>query len=176
MKKDNYIIIALDGHDGSGKTTLCKLLAASLGGTYVRPFTVEYGESLIRSAEMKNYHETISIGEEAIREACNNHEGGLLIMDRHWMTVLSLLPKVWHSRWYMFPPVILCWCDLHTTKQRIASRNEEKFSDNYHSYYLETYKKLAHFYDVPVIDTGNNSINTSIFEIINWLKNNKIKL
>ena len=39
-------IIVLDGHDGAGKTMLARLAAATLGGTYVKPFDSTLGDMI----------------------------------------------------------------------------------------------------------------------------------
>jgi thymidylate kinase len=171
---NNNTIITIDGHDGTGKTTLCRLLAKYLVGYYVRPFSGSTGESLLKSANEQDYVETMLIGKNAIRKVCDSYRNKTLIFDRHWMTVLSLLPESYHGNWDLFPPTILCWTDLKTTKSRIASREEEKLNDIYHNKYLEIYKKLANTYNIPIINTSNITIETSMLEIINWLNRNRI--
>ena len=48
------LIVALDGHDGSGKTTLAYALAERLGGTMVRPFAGETGAQLLHAGERQD--------------------------------------------------------------------------------------------------------------------------
>ena len=61
-------IIALDGHDGVGKTTLAKALSDQLNGVYIRPFGGKVGIDLIEAAEAKAYEKVITIGKQAIEE------------------------------------------------------------------------------------------------------------
>ena len=48
-------IIVLDGHDGSGKTTLARLAAETLGGTYVKPFDGTLGDMIMWLSDERRY-------------------------------------------------------------------------------------------------------------------------
>ena len=167
-------ILAFDGHDGSGKTTLSKMMAERLDAKYVRPFGGENGINLIRAAEDKDYPMTLEIGMNSIREIEESYNDSVLVFDRHWMTVLSLVPRSYWPEWSVFPPTVLCWADLETTKSRLALRDEEKFDDDYHSFYLKKYVDLKEYRSSELINTGENDIQSCIKKIEQWLKKIKI--
>jgi len=174
LKTNKNKIIVLDGHDGSGKTTLSKMLAAHINGIYVRPFGGKNGKVLIESAEKKEYELTIQIGIDSIQQIYNQHTNQTLVFDRHWMTVLSLLPEQLWKKWTIYPPTILCWANLQTTKKRLHQRMEQKFDDEYHQSYLNIYKNLVSHHNSLIIDTNRESIQDSLNTINQWLNNNNI--
>ncbi len=172
--KNQNTIIAFDGHDGSGKTSLSKELAALWTGIYVRPFGGITGRMLIESFEHKNFNLTFEIGLNAIRETENLYSNSLLVFDRHWMTVLSLLPKELRLKWSIYPPTVLCWTDLQTTKSRLVKRNEQQFDDKYHQYYIDKYPQLVGTQNLLKIDTGRNDFKSCLNQINEWKTNLKI--
>ncbi|HNO71073.1 MAG TPA: hypothetical protein PKO16_04790 [Bacteroidia bacterium] len=174
MKENDTITIALDGHDGSGKTTISKLVASTLKGIYVRPFAGSKGIALIEAADQEDYDLVLQIGNESIQDIYNQHSNDLLIFDRHWMTVLSLVPENFWNKWLFFPPTILCWANLAITKQRLDERSEKKFDDAYHKNYLTIYKKLANQYGALIIDTSNKNTEQCLAEISKWTYLKKI--
>ena len=167
-------ILAFDGHDGSGKTTLCKAIAEQLGGIYVRPFGGSNGIDLIEAADDKDYLSVLKIGLNSIKEVEKNYSNSILVFDRHWMTVLSLVPEEYWKKWEEYPPTILCWADLSTTKERLATRIEKKFDDEYHKYYLKRYVALKDFKQSKLINTGENNIQSCLNEISLWMATNEI--
>lgn len=167
-------ILAFDGHDGSGKTTLCKIIAEQLGGVYVRPFGGNNGINLIEAADNEDYLSVLKIGMDSIREAEKDYTDSILVFDRHWMTVLSLVPEPYWEKWKDFPPAILCWADLTTTKERLCTRDEAQFDDDYHSYYLNRYVALSNYKQSKLIDTGENNIQSCLKQIRIWMDTIKI--
>ncbi len=170
-----YPIIALDGHDGVGKTTLAKRLAETNCGIYVRPFGGSTGIKLIQAAEAKSYEKVIEIGKNAIEKETESEHAKPLIFDRHWITVLSLLPKQYWKCWPKPVHTFLCSADLETIKSRIAPRKEKKFDDNYHSHYLHTYIQIAKECNCVVIDTDQLSITQACKNIESLIGLKKIE-
>lgn len=154
-------IIAFDGHDGVGKTTLAKTLATAIGGLYLRPFEGSTGLELIAAAEAKAYDKVLQIGKTAIDKKYPSLATSPLIFDRHWITVLSLVPKAYRKCWpphgHMF--TFLCTASLQTIKERIDRRSEKKFEDAYHSYYIQKYLDIAKECQVTVLDTDRLSVD-----------------
>ncbi|MBQ0733512.1 AAA family ATPase [Aquimarina celericrescens] len=162
------IIIALDGHDGVGKTTLAKQLVEQHNGIYVRPFGGKSGIDLIEAADNQYFDKVSAIGKQAINEAMLAYIDHTrpLIFDRHWITVLSLLPE--HNRICWPHPIysFLCSAELTTIKSRLSKRTSEKqFEDAYHSHYLNTYLKIAKVCGSTVIETDHISITGALQKI-----------
>ncbi|MFZ4262456.1 hypothetical protein ACFRAE_10445 [Sphingobacterium sp. HJSM2_6] len=154
---NNHQIIALDGHDAVGKTTLGQLLAAQLNGVYVRPFQGDYGTQLIKLADEEKFEELITFAENRFQEIKKSHIHETLIFDRHWMTVLSLLPKTYWLKWQDFPKTFLLTAQLDTIKHRLSQRIEKQYSDEYHQYYLTLYQELAKQFAVTTLNTDQHT-------------------
>jgi thymidylate kinase len=174
MYKNGNLHIVFDGHDGTGKTTLSQQVADYCGGIYVRPFGGQMGLDLIEAYENKDHQLTIELGFKAIERIDSQYQNSILVFDRHWMTVLSLLEPNYWSILVNTPPTILCWADLQNTKNRLSSRPEKQYSDEYHTMYLNIYKTLAASFGAFVLDTSNKTLEDSFTIIKNWLHTNNI--
>jgi thymidylate kinase len=172
MKKSNNLILAIDGHDGSGKTTLAKLLAEKVNGIYVRPFAEDAGVKLIEYFEKKEYEKVSLFGREMIRQHDELYDNEILIYDRHWMTVFSLLPEsYWNERiWHPLPPTTLCFSDLENSLTRLRKRMEKSYEESYHTYYLDLYKKLATRFGANILRTDEHTIEACLKELMEWYK------
>lgn len=137
-------VLALDGHDGSGKTTLAKSLATEIGATYVRPYAEPFGSRLLECAESKQFEALIETAAEAITHALKEAPAqGTLIFDRFWITLFTLLPATHYSRWQIKPPTAIIWADLNTTLSRLSTRDEEEYDHEWHKYYIRLYQELS---------------------------------
>lgn len=161
MELSKLPIIVFDGHDGVGKTTLAKALAKSLGTDYVRPFEGNRGIELIAAAEVREYGKVLKIGKTAIERKYRSVASSPLIFDRHWLTVLSLVPKTYRKCWPGGDVMhsFLCTASLKTIKMRLEQREEEKFDDAYHDYYLKKYLEIAKECKYTVLNTDQLSVD-----------------
>lgn len=167
-------VIGIDGHDGTGKTTIAKSVAAQLGMSYVRPFGGRQGRDLSRAHESGDTEEVLRIGATALEQAIaaakvpgTAEVPGALILDRSWLTVASLMnDSIFHARWKLWIPTILCWADLPTTLARLAQRDEAKESLGTHRYYIDRYKSIAETNGCPIVDTSHASEAESAAEMV----------
>ncbi len=165
-------IIAFDGHDGSGKTTLSKMFAEKIDAIYVRPFSGDMGTRLLELAEKKDYDSVSKFGSDTIQNIYTRYKNETLVFDRHWMTVFSLIPeKYWDDEaWSPLPKTILCYVDLETTLSRLKNRMEEEFDRDYHNNYLTIYMKLANHFKVDVLRTDQYEISECLNKITDFTK------
>ena len=168
-------IVALDGHDAAGKTTLANALANAIGALYRRPFHGSLGAALIRAGEKQDFDEVITLGEEGIRAAIESPEERVpIVLDRSWMTVASLIKQnrlpVFFERWQWWIPTALCWADLVTTMQRLAHRDEPKEAVGVHQHYLAAYKFLAERSNAFTVRTDVHSERVCLKLLRNWFR------
>ena len=168
MNEVNKGTLVLDGHDGTGKTTLGRMLAQKLNAIYVRPFSGETGEKLIRLAKEEKFSETSNWGLRAIKTIHKTYPNKKLVFDRHWMTVFTLIPQDHWKHWMPLPPTLLCWADISSTLIRINSRSEKQYPEEYHMHYLNAYKKLANYFNCYLLDTSDRKIEDSLNEVLAW--------
>ncbi|MBK6699592.1 MAG: hypothetical protein IPG55_06760 [Saprospiraceae bacterium] len=163
-------LIAFDGHDGSGKTTLSKMFAEKTDTIYVRPFSGDMGTRLLELAEKKDFDSVSKFGADIINNIYARYKNEILVFDRHWMTVFSLLPeKYWYNEvWLPLPKTILCYVDLRTTLSRLKNRMEEEFDRDYHNNYLAIYMKLGSYFKVDVLRTDQFGISECLNKIIDF--------
>jgi hypothetical protein len=149
-------VFALDGHDGSGKTSLARWLAASVNGTYQRPFSGALGGALLRAGERGDVATVIALGEEGIGNAISAAGSGRpVILDRGWMTVASFVQwEQFYPAWRLWMPTALCWADLTTTLERLGRRAEKAEDAATHSGFIEIYRGLAERTGSCVVPTG----------------------
>lgn len=148
-------VIGIDGHDGSGKTTLAKALVNAVGGSYCRPFGGAAGRELLAAAESGDSLRAIEIGRNAVSLALEPFgDSSPVVLDRSWVTVASLMPwDVFDRHWPTRMPAIVCWCDLETTLERLSHRPESPKRTSWHAHYLARYRELADFGSCPLLRT-----------------------
>ncbi len=149
-------IVVIDGHDGSGKTTLTTLIARRYGGVVARPFTGTVAQEFTRCFNADLFDELNRITLDAVQACLQAYQTvELLVFDRHWLTMLSVLPESLHNRWLPHPATVMTWADPETTYKRLCARGETvRNSLEYHEQYCAVFRELAHRHSIPVIDTG----------------------
>ena len=155
-------IIVLDGHDGAGKSTIGSLLAERLGGLQVKPYTDSLGDMLSWLWQKSHFELVDELARLAIEKVIEENPGStLLIFDRHWLSMFTVLPESFYEKWYPIPTTILCWADEETTIRRLRERGESIVEDDMHAHYCRLYKSLAERYGIPVIDTSLRTAEVS---------------
>ena len=203
-------LIAIEGHDGTGKTTLAKSLAEAIGAVYLRPFAPPWGDflmwissqnpdslmtsgkTLIDYAVDKFLMEETNAQSAVSRLKKTNGRSVPIICDRHWLTVSSLITvqdtalyedlddrqlliikDIIDKSWLFKPPTLLCYANLDTTLFRLNQRNdpaEQACSIAYHKYYINLYFKLAHEYNVKIVDTNYLNEADSLKCAVEWVE------
>jgi len=159
-------IIVLDGHDGAGKTTLSMSLANSFDGTYVKPFNDTLGDMIAWLWKNNKFDLADNIARMSIKKILDEYKHSeLLIFDRHWMSLFTVLPHEFREHWLPLPSTILIWANISCTIDRLRKRKEHYGNVKEHSYYIDLYKQLAYEYDIPIIDTSNKQKEEVIYEI-----------
>jgi hypothetical protein len=147
------IAIALDGHDGSGKTSLAKLIAQRNGGIYVRPFGPPVGDSLISAYNAGDESQVVDIGMRAMHAALATPGGKFLVLDRGWLTIQTLLQRDFERVWSVECQTILCHCGLDETIRRLEARDKETEPRTWHDHFISMYLDRARALGVEVVCT-----------------------
>jgi adenylate kinase family enzyme len=158
-------MLVIDGHDGTGKTTLARGLAKRIGADYVTPFAGADGGSMLEAAEAGHAHEADRLAREMLAHQLNTSTARIKVVDRHWMTVFTLLPESLWEGWLPLPPTVLCWANLDTIYARLSRRTENPQSTKWHSAYLRRYAEIARRFRVPIVRTDQRTV----VDALEWL-------
>jgi hypothetical protein len=146
-------ILVIDGHDGAGKSSLAGLVARRLGWAAARPFTGAVSAAFYRCLARDDPDQLHAIARRAVARLEALHPGGV-VFDRHWLTMLSVLPPSLHGRWLPPPPTLLCWTDPVTTLHRVSARGETRRNDlDLHRAHCALFLEHAQRHGIPVLDT-----------------------
>jgi thymidylate kinase len=171
-------IIVIDGHDGSGKTTLAKMLAAETGGTYLKPYSGEIGSYLDWLYQFKRWKDADFLSRLAVEKILTeNSAKKLLILDRCWMTLFTVIPTESYSNWYPIIKnmnTILIWTNLSTTLERLKIRDEFDKYQSDHEYYINKFKEIGNEFKVSRIDTTQTSVDESFYQLLVRLKERSV--
>ncbi len=157
-------VIVLDGYDGSGKTTLANMLVQELGGRYIKSFKDSLGWLIWSLFADQEFDLADLVSRTACRkEEETNRDASFLIFDRHWMTMFTLLPELYHVNWEPLPKAFLCRADIEIIVKRLHSRGEKlETSIDVHLEQQRRFDNLAEKFRVPIIDTSSRSPVESI--------------
>lgn len=162
------MILALDGHDASGKSTLSRRLAAALDAQIVRPFAGEEGILMLNAAEQGQHDRAWEVAITAKERVERLAQQGPVICDRWWLTVFSLVPASFQSSWEPRSPAVVCWCDLATTVHRLKARPEPPLPPEYHAHYLALYLSLAERWQCDVLRTDVHDEDHAFAHLLAW--------
>jgi hypothetical protein len=169
-------LIAIDGHDGAGKTTLATALAERVGALYVRPFGGARGDQMVEAWRSNRPDEVLRIGEDTLGEVlAGARDGQRLVLDRGWLTVATLVPRQsFAEAWRLWLPTALIWCDEQTTRARLRQRvgaEAEAEVDAWPAHFLHAYRDRLELHPGPVIRTDELSQEECLTRLVTVFDN-----
>lgn len=174
------VILALEGHDGAGKTTLANRLALALNAPLVAPFGGDYGRQLVLTI---GQDEIDTVARAALQDAFEVvRYCPVAVYDRAWLTPLTLIEDAsepsgvriptpqFVSDWKPRISTVLLWADLDTTVTRLRERGAVPFNVGSHQLYLGRYMWLAQQHGCEVLRTDRVDLTSSTQQLLSWAR------
>lgn len=159
-------IIAIDGHDGTGKTSMTRALAAAFGGLAVRPFSDSLGDHIAWLLKNGDFSAGSRLAQSAVLRMQSLHpDSSILWMDRHWASIYVDLPSEFWGSWQPLPTTIFLDAPAATMIARCSSRGETPGPTEEFESYRTKFHELARKFDVPTFDTENVSVEQTLHNI-----------
>lgn len=163
-------ILAIDGHDGAGKSSVASVVAQAMGGTVIKPFRDSLGDMIAWLWGREQFALANQLALQAVQKCVEESRGKRpLVFDRHWLTMFTVLPESFYHVWHPLPQTVLCWSNLETTLARLRQRGEEIGDIGKHRYYLSRYRELAVRFGVRAIDTSTNSVDETAARVLEMM-------
>lgn len=105
------IALAVDGLDGSGKSSIARLVAREIGARILDPFSGPIGTVLVHLARNGRQALADDLAHAAVAAAMAEVPPGPVVFDRHWFTASQLLSPAFRSGWDPRPYAVMCWAD-----------------------------------------------------------------
>lgn len=124
----------------------------------------------MEAAEARDVTAVLSVAERAFGRALDDASADLVVFDRSWLTVATLIPSEAIDRIAFKPPTALCWADLATTLKRLHARREDQEDERWHSGYIAQYLDIANRYGCPVIHTDECTETEATEQLAAWFE------
>lgn len=148
------IALAVDGLDGSGKSSIARRVAEALGATVLNPFSGQVGAILVHLARTGQHALADDVAHAAVAAAIANAPPGPVVFDRHWFTASQLLSPAYRPGWEPRPFTVMCWADRPTTIARMVARGVPNPSEHMTEARIAVYRTLAEELRLPLLDTS----------------------
>ncbi|SRR5579862_33654 len=147
-------IIAIEGVDGSGKTSVANQIALRLGGRCVKAFDGETGLRIRSLNEGNDRGAAEALARRAMRETLmRNDDARLLVFDRHWMSILVHISEEFAPNWHPYPPTLLVWADIARVIERLRARGTPPEELERLPRYAHRFDRLAEKFGLPRVET-----------------------
>jgi thymidylate kinase len=181
-----YNIIAIDGHDGVGKSTLADSLANDLKNQGYETYhhMITYGGLCESSVKINENNLVDKPSQDKIISGLNAIVAQLkasnkkIIFDRGIVTMMTLLPEErWGELYNALSQIktIVVTADPDIVESRIAARGEDDSIEKYDNrHFLKVYEKIANDFALPMVNTSESTIDENIRKLKNIAKNKSV--
>lgn len=160
-------MLAIEGPDGSGKTSIAQGLAERLGGKYVKPFEGTVGLLIRWLHERHDYSLANQIALASVARIVDEHANvPWLIFDRHWVSVLAFTSPEFHPTWMPAPPTIVCLADRNIISQRLTNRGATAEELTASAGIVERFHKLVEDFGLTVLDTSQLTAEAAVEQLL----------
>ncbi len=153
-------VVAVEGHDGAGKSSVARILADRLNARYVRPFGPPVGAQLSALRDVGAFDEMLTVARRAIHDAVSTAAAPRVVSDRHWVTVLTMAAlRVGDltSDWFPLPDTVVLWTDVQTTRRRHLQRGESPSALDRDVRYCAAFRRVSRELGLPLLDTTHRT-------------------
>ncbi|MGU3466870.1 glycosyltransferase [Methylobacterium sp. C33D] len=163
------IALAVDGLDGSGKSSIARHVAEALGATVLNPFSGQVGATLVYLARTGQHALADDVAHAAVAAAIASAPAGPVVFDRHWFTASQLLSPTFRRGWEPRPFTVMCWADRPTTIARMVARGVPNPSEQMTETRIAGYRTLAAELKVPLLDTSSITPEEGAAQVLSML-------
>jgi thymidylate kinase len=157
------MILAIDGHDASGKTSVAREVARLAGARYAKPYDGTVGQLMRWLHEHDQGELVVEMGRAAIDYSLDvAGDAPRVVCDRHWLTVLAVTNLDRAALWRHGIITVLCWAPSDVTRDRLTARGDPNADLSTVDHYCDRYLALAKQYDVPTINTGEYGLDQAV--------------
>lgn len=164
-------IIAFDGHDGCGKSTLAGEVARHIGGQVVKPYPDSLGDHIAWLWGKGRFREADALARSSVERVLERADPGRpIVFDRHWATMYTVLPEEMWPAWRPLPPTVICHADTDVIMDRLRQRGESPGERQEHEHYGRFYVSLAKLTpESLLLDTSLASVVDSTGQVLRFL-------
>ena len=159
----------VEGYDGSGKTSVSKIIANKIGAKYVHFFS-EYDVNYSIEPLSVTDDELVDMTKKALDKALADEQD--IVLDRGLITPISALPE---ERWDEFKeyfdkiPVVLCYANLEDTIYRLKIREEDESNWYNNEYWIDINLQIAKKFNIPIVNTSKSgSVENSVKYVMEY--------
>jgi len=160
-------VLAVEGLDASGKTSIARAVAEELEGTYVKPYVGTVG-TLLNWLHLRGEEALVNdIGRAEVARLMEVYaEARCIVFDRHWLSILSVISSHYSDSWFPPPPTIVCVADAATTEERLRRRATPAAERRDTARYGRRFRELAQQFALPTLDTSRTTVDQAVAKLL----------
>jgi len=149
----------IDGHTGTGKTTVAQILCHRFSAEYVKSYSGSLGEITMQLFRAGNF-DALRTFRSIVDDYCLNGLPARAVVDRLGPSSVSLLPsQMWPTELPMQSRTVILSASIETTCSRLATRGRDPWASKQHAWFIDVFQEIARRFGIPIISTDALSPN-----------------